>query len=387
MKRSARRLGILVLTLALVPGLMSTTDAGVIPWVYDAIFGPVRPYGYSNYGYGGYGYGTSYRYPYAGQQVSYMTPASPVYYRSSTCGPSGCRTAACATPSYTVGYRSILSTPGCCTTSGCSSALTAYRYSSGNCGTCSVVASASGTCDAQTSWKSKEAKTEWKAEHVRGEAAVPTPVTQDDAPMPKTFADESVAPSKGEPMSVEKVVAEESSKATAGKPVAGDPNWNSTGKPAAGATVGAEASPGNVEPAPTAVGAEPIAGDTAAGGKATAGFGPAVRGGDSNSASPKEKFEEPLKGAEVDAVPTTTPALPEGLENTPVEPLKEAAPELDINNLPLELENKSTWMLDVPVRRIAFRAGFGQVRLARTSSKVDVDYVVPTTASMSLVSR
>jgi len=178
-------------------------------------------------------------------------------------------------------------------------------------------------------------------------------------------------------MSVEKAVAGEAGQATAaGKPAAGDPNWTSTGKPAADPAGGAETSPSNVE----------SVGDAATSEKA--GFGDTLRG---NAADAAKGFTEPLKGVESavegDNVPTTTPVLPEGLEGKPVEPAKEASPGLDINNLPLDLENKSSWKFDVPVRRIAFRAGFSRATLARTSVKVDVDYVVSTTSPLRLVSR
>ena len=53
MRTHFRRTGIAVLVTALVTSLLSTTQAGVIPWLYDAIFGPVHPQYYS--GWSGYG--------------------------------------------------------------------------------------------------------------------------------------------------------------------------------------------------------------------------------------------------------------------------------------------------------------------------------------------
>ena len=357
MRRPARRFGILVLALALIPGQFSTADAGLIPWVYDAIFGPV-----GHYGYGGYGYGASYGYPYAGSQVSYVVPSAPVYYRQSNCGPTGCGPSGCSTSSYVVGYRPLFSSPGFCSTGGCSTVVSGYRYAGANCGTCSTVASANSTCNAKTAWKSKDAQTEWKAEVIRGEAAVPTPATQDEAPRPKTFAEEAEA----QPMAVEKVVAGDAGKsAKADTPAEADPNWTKTGKPAA-----------SVADDKSADGAKPSTG--------TAGFGETLREGETGVT---EAFSEPVKGdsssVDGDAVPAKTPTLPEGLEGTPT---PEVSPSLDIN-LPLDLENKTSWKLDVPVQRVAFRAGFGRARLARTSVDVKVDYVVPTTAVLPLVSR
>jgi hypothetical protein len=381
MRRPVRWFGILALSLALIPGQLSTADAGVIPWLYDAVFGPVGHYGYSGYGYGGYSHGASYRYPYAGSQVSYVMPASPVYYRQSNCGPTGCGPSGCSTASScVVGYRPLFSTPGYCATGGCSTVVSGYRYAGSNCGTCSTVASANSTCDAKTAWKSKDAQTEWKAEVIRGESAVPTPVTKDDAPKP-TF---QTGPSDGQ--SVEKVVAEEQGGVTGGgKPAPVDPNWTSTGKPAAGVTV-------DVTPTGKASGADAgFVGKAAdAASPTSAGFGETVREGD---AAGTPAFSEPVQGVDAattgGAVPTKTPVLPEGGESSPASegtPASKLAPGLDIN-LPLDLENKTSWKVEVPVQRIAFRAGFGRATLARTSIDVNVDYVVPGATALRMVSR
>ena len=222
MRRPAQRFGILVLALALVPGQFSTADAGVIPWLYDAVFGPVGHYGYGGYGYGGYC--TAYRYPYAAPRISY---AVPTWSGTTKCGPAGC-----ATTSYSVGYR-----PTYCSTGGCSTVLSSYRPSAGSCGACSVVASANSACAAKTAWKSKEskeAKTEWPTEVITSEATVPTPASQDEAPKPKTFVDEPADPANGQPVAVEKVVGDRDGAVTSGgKAAPGDPNWTETGKPAA----------------------------------------------------------------------------------------------------------------------------------------------------------
>ncbi|MBI1312902.1 hypothetical protein GC176_16555 [bacterium] len=52
MRTHLRRAGIAVLVASLVTSLLSTTQAGVIPWLYDAIFGPVYPNYYSGYAAG-----------------------------------------------------------------------------------------------------------------------------------------------------------------------------------------------------------------------------------------------------------------------------------------------------------------------------------------------
>lgn len=383
--RPARRFGILVLALALVPGQFSTADAGVIPWLYDAVFGPVGHYGYG----GGYGYGAPSTYSnYGGPRISYAVPSNS--YRSSNCGPAECGPAGCATAPYRVSYSPFFGIPRLCPTGGCSPAFAGYRNSSGNCGACAKVACATSTCDAKTDWKAKEAKTEWSAEVVGGEAAVPTPAIEDEAPRPKTFKDEPADPSQAQPTAVGKVVTGESAGVASGaKP--GDPNWQKTGKPAAEVTTGAAAekvAPGSVGTSnEVKAGAQPAAGDAQsekAGGEASAGFGKTQREGE---AAAGENFKTPIPGAvpkdNGDAAPTKTQKLPDDAEGSPA---AESDPGLNIN-LPLKLENQSSWKFEVPVRRIAFRAGFSRAKIARTAVSVNVDYVVPSTVALRLVSR
>jgi hypothetical protein len=385
MRRPARRFGILVLALALVPGQFSTADAGVIPWLYDAVFGPV-----GHYGYGGYGYG--YQNPYAGPQVSYAMPAAPAYQVRSNCGPTGCGPAGCATPSYTVGYRPMFVRPTYCSTGACSTVLNGYVSTASNCGTCSsvastTVASSSSACAAQTAWKSKEAKTEWPTEVITGEAAVPAPAAKDDAPKP-TFKDEPADPSKTQPtVAVEKVVVGSGDVAGNGTKAAADQNWTESGKPATAASspaAGGEAAAGQPVADGEAVTAEGVAGDVAESAPGSAGFGETQRGPEEDV---NKIFSEPLPGVESaigeEAVPTTTPLLPEaaeGLPKTGETPAIEAAQ-------PLNLEDQSSLKFHAPVKRIAFRAGFGRATVARTSVVVNDDYVVPTAVTLRLVSR
>ncbi|MFT5091441.1 MAG: hypothetical protein ACI93T_000254, partial [Porticoccaceae bacterium] len=114
-----------------------------------------------------------------------------------------------------------------------------------------------------------------------------------------------------------------------------------------------------------------------------AGFGETLRDGEEDV---NKIFAEPVKGVEEavegEAAPTTTPLLPDpkGLPETGSES------ELD-KVLPLELDKKSSWKFEVPVQRIAFRAGFRRAKLARTTVSVDVDYVVPAASTLRLVSR
>lgn len=370
MRRPAQRFGILVLALALVPGQFSTADAGVIPWLYDAVFGPVGHYGYGGYGYGGYG--TAYQYPYSGPRISY---AVPTWSGQSNCGPAGC-----APASYSVGYR-----PTYCSTGGCSTVLSAYRSSAGSCGACSVVASANSACAAKTAWKSKEskeAKTEWPTEIITSEATVPTPAAQDEAPKPKTFADEPADPANGQPVAVEKVVGDQDGGVTSdGKAAPGDPNWTETGKPATAVETETPATTAAEGAAADGTGEDAATDDKATG---NAGFGETLRDGEEDV---NKIFTKPVKGVEEavegEAAPTTTPLLPDRPEGLP-----ETGSESELEEaLPLELDKKSSWKFEVPVQRIAFRAGFRRAKLARTTVSMDVDYVVPSALTLRLVSR
>ena len=390
MRQPARRFGILVLALTLVPGQLSTADAGVIPWLYDAVFGPVGHYGYGGYGSGGYEYGAPYGNPYyGGQQVSYSASSNyrSTLYAPASCGPQRCSATGCSTTPYYVSYGPVFGLPRLCATVGCSSAVARCGYSPGNCGTCATSsASANSTCDAKTAWKSQDARTEWKAEVLRGEAAVPTPATKDPAPRPKTFADEPVDPATGQPTVVEKATVEDSSAATStANPGKNDVNWNSTAKPAVatGTSKAANVNEGeNAEAVATDAASEPAVG--------SAGFQKAIGAGD---ATPADEFAVPSKGVQPtgaeSAVPTKTQLLPENLdgelklEATP----GSAADPGSATTLPIELQNQSSFQFSSSVQRIALRAGFGNARLARTLANVEADYVIPSAVTMRLVSR
>ncbi len=105
-----------LLSVALVVGLSSAANAGVIPWVYDAVFGPVRYPAYGcSYGYPEYGYGNSYS-PYAVSYAPTYCGWPEGYSSCGSCGISNCgywNSVSC-TPCY--GPReSVCATPsGCC---------------------------------------------------------------------------------------------------------------------------------------------------------------------------------------------------------------------------------------------------------------------------------
>lgn len=85
MKRFARRFAVAALVAAPVLSVPAMSEAGVIPWLYDAIFGPVYP------GYGGYG-GYPMASPYGGAGA-----CSPCGSPCLSAAPSPCSTGACPT--------------------------------------------------------------------------------------------------------------------------------------------------------------------------------------------------------------------------------------------------------------------------------------------------
>ncbi len=117
----ARRFGIAGLAAALIGGALTSTQAGIIPWAYDAIFGP-------NY-YGGYP--AAYSANYGPSPMSYSVGYSP-------CGPGGCG----------VPY----APSNCNTCAPCSTGTCAPRVS--YCAPCEVASSS--TCTPQTTWKSQQ---------------------------------------------------------------------------------------------------------------------------------------------------------------------------------------------------------------------------------------
>jgi hypothetical protein len=92
MRMHFRRTGIVLLVPALLTSLLSTTQAGVIPWLYDAIFGPVYPHHYGGYGSGLSGYGCAPA-PCNPCRVGYA-PRSAMTLSSAACASGACSTTA-----------------------------------------------------------------------------------------------------------------------------------------------------------------------------------------------------------------------------------------------------------------------------------------------------
>lgn len=374
MNRPARRIGTVVLGICLIPGLLSTTQAGLIPWLYDAVFGPVAPYGY--------GYHSSYAYPYVARPVITSYRGAP-----STCGP-----VAYSIPAWTSGYGngsygpSVTRVPSGCSTGSCPPIVGCYRpvWSPvcGPCqsGTCRVASAAEGcksNCDA------KGATTEWKAEVLRGNAAsdvtAPEPATLDEAPRPRTFADEPADPFNSE-TTVEKAAVTEEAGASSGGGTPGDPNWDKTGEsPVPVAVESAEKAVSETAPAAAEAVSKPVIESVVSPADATglesAGFGEAVR--EADGLPDPEVFSTPLDKVKPEkSAPVDAPLL-EGLDlNSSDEKVS-----------PLDLQNQSSWKFRAPFQRISFRAGFRTAVIARQTVRVETDYVIPAAATAHLVSR
>lgn len=88
MRSLSRRFGIAALSLTLVATLFGTSQAGIIPWVYDAIFGPVG-------GYGPYPYAGPYRPMPMGYGCNPCMPRTTMRCAPSPCSP--CSSGSCPT--------------------------------------------------------------------------------------------------------------------------------------------------------------------------------------------------------------------------------------------------------------------------------------------------
>lgn len=156
-------------------GIASASHAGVIPWVYDAIFGPVR---YPAYGYG-YGCGPC--------GVSY---ARPVVIRSSRgCGPCGQSYAmASGCSPYSVPYNVSVNYAGSSLACGpCGAVVTA---GSNGCGTGCGVIQAGGTTESNSS---ASGGATWNSTRKNAE---PGP---DKPPEPRTFEEPTNPPKAPNP--------------------------------------------------------------------------------------------------------------------------------------------------------------------------------------------
>lgn len=263
MRSLSRRFGIATLVVTLVVTLFGSTQAGIIPWAYNVIFGPV--------GCGPQPHAYPYAAPMAYGPMSYAAP------RGYGCGP-------CRTPMV---YRSSPCSP--CST-----------------GSCSTVVSYGPRASCETGRE----VTRWKSDRTQAPVAnevtkrAPNPV--DAAPAPKTFANGDGAVAAG---SEESVL--ESGVASPPAP------------PAAAVEVAGEESPGAVVAAPV-VAPEPATTIIPAGGiEGDAGFGPTKPDADAPAipgsflpAVPGSVEEKPV-GVPAPTLPEVSPTLPEALPTLP----------------------------------------------------------------------
>lgn len=145
-------------------GVASASQAGVIPWVYDAIFGPVR---YPAHGYGYSPYAVSYSRPVYVNSAPMYAPSS--YGCSSGCSP--CSTSYYAPVSYGCGSCGPVVAASSCSPCGGTSYASAGGCLSGCSPTAAPAPEKAPTTNGKSAWKK------------------PGEPTKDPAPTPRTFQD------------------------------------------------------------------------------------------------------------------------------------------------------------------------------------------------------
>lgn len=149
-------------------GIASASHAGIIPWAYDAIFGPVR---YPAYGYGYSPYAVSYSRPVYVNSAPMYAPVSYGYSSGcSSCSTSYYAPVSYASSSYGCGCGPVVAAPACGPCGG-----TSYAAASGCLSGCSPTATPPQEKAPATNGNGKSA---WKK-----------PADKDPAPAPRTFQD------------------------------------------------------------------------------------------------------------------------------------------------------------------------------------------------------
>ena len=393
---SRRRVITVALSLALLAGLGTSAQAGVIPWVYDAIFGPVRPMA-----------------PYA---PAYSVP---VYsYRAN----SSPRIGATSYPTYSyAGYNGGF---------GCRPCYSPCQVQS----PCVSGACANGACNV-TGAASQKAPTTVAFYHPvygwvtqRGACATSSGGTDKVVPTPdKGLANGTVGsqapeakktfstPKPGEkdpfvsPMSVKKPVSPRNTTDTAKT----DATTNTDAKAAvvnnadkAAADKGAASkddttTKGDDTKADKAVVSTPAVPNAAATDATTTTT-------TTTSSSDAAAASKDHDATTTDSTTTDAKKADGGFAGQPergiddkafVEPKpgEKAKEETGDKTLPLkeedltkglELDNKTSWVVPtIGVERIAFRPGFRNARLVRNSKVINVDFVIPATSVTRIVSK
>ena len=377
MKRLALRS---MLATAMVTCLLSTTQAGIIPWVYDTIFGPVR---YPAYG------------PVYSAPPSYYSP-----YRCSPCGPVSsqpksscsngrCSTGGCSTmayyPTWPIGY-AVVSSP--CKTA-CSTEKTDWRATE---------------TDRQAPEPREEGKTTFADQEDPFNANKPPQPAEEETPVKPEKATvasegradgEATVATEGHDVPIKERIGKE---------------WKETAKtePADGE----EISPGETggeaaKSAKTTGGEKKATGPEAAGTPeekpgegSTAVVAPKVENPAEESSTPAEEKKAPLLGDEVEDKTNFGKNTREGEENPAGEgeeksgeDAEAAKPAEGSDTKPLEvkpleeIQNKASWKFSRPARRIAFRASFGNVKITRVSRSAKTDYVIPAASLTRIAER
>jgi hypothetical protein len=368
MKRLALRS---MFAFAMVTCLLSSTQAGIIPWVYDTIFGPVR---YPAYG-PGYGYAASYG-PQMGSGYSPNSQCSPCAANrpvspcaSGRCSTGGCPTTVAYYPTWPVGYRVVNSQ-----CSPCSTKKTDWR--------------ASNSTEGQAPEPRDDGKTTFAEEEVDpfGAQKPPRPLAEETPVRPES---KTAPETEATPIEATAATEAETEDTSVTEKIKKD-GWEETSKKTAESAVTGEKPATAAEAAATAAAAEevvaPAAGETE------------EKPGETLS----EDVTTPLigEGAEVDDVgvgkttregeATETPADAKDSasgEATPGE-AGESGAVTPLEVTPLESEqDKTSWKISSPVRRIAFRASFRNVQVARVSRPVESDYVIPAASLTRIAER
>jgi hypothetical protein len=344
-----QRILIAGLAVALSTGLASSAQAGVIPWVFEVIFGPVhRSVPYSP--------GPVYSYPATQPQVgytyraqSYPSTYSYVGYSSyagyngfgcAPCRPSLCQCNPCATAGCAVGTVAPSKTP----TTTIAFYHPVYGWVTQSCPTDKPVQTATKTDDVSSGTgdvgsKAPEPKKTYADEIDRATGKKKKDPFQ---PKPTTSVKKQVIPRNAT------TEAKNSTENKADKPTnpAGDAGTTTTTTTTSSDDADAKAT-----------------GDTK---KADPGFGEGERKPSGEFLKPKlnEKAEEKKAGEKTDAIK--------------IDDLKKGS----------DLDNKSSWLVPtLDVKRVAFRPGFRNARLARRAELINVDFVIPATSVTRVVSK
>ncbi|MBC8291104.1 MAG: hypothetical protein H8E37_12385 [Planctomycetes bacterium] len=377
MKRLALRS---MLAVAMVTCLLSTTQAGIIPWVYDTIFGPVR---YPAYGPA---YGPVYSAPTSYYSPSRCSPCAVNYRAASSCSTGRCSTGRCSTlayyPTWPIGY-AVVSSP--CSTK-CSTKKTDWRATEtdrrapeprdeGN----TTFADEKDPFNANKPPQPAEEETPVKPE--KSIAAGEEGTGESEVPIKERAGKDWKETSKKKPVEeAEKTPGETGGEI--GKPAEGTggestPGAEEVGKPEEKpAETGAEsASPGD---ASTDV-LPPIV-------KEKPGETPAAEGKKSPPLGDEDKtnFGKNVREGES----TETPAESEEGETGEASKADESGESKPLEAKPLpKVQDKSSWKFSRPARRIAFRASFGNVRISRVARSVKADYVIPAASLTRIAER